>query len=113
RGRQSCRRQAYARAASIDAALGMCCAARLGGAGLGLCGTGTRPASGALDGPEAVGAVDRLVHAGLERHLGRVAALGADHREVLPGWAVIAPLVTARTTDVAHVVAGCLAHVAA
>src|SRR6476661_6199796 len=63
-----------------------------------------RPGLGGLDGPEAIGAVDRLVHAGLERNLGRVPALGADHREILARGPVVATFVAAGTADVAHVI---------
>src|SRR5664279_327280 len=72
------------------------------------------PGSGrGLDVPEAVGAVDRLVLARLERHLGGVAALRADDREVLALWPVIAALIAAWPTDLAHVKAARLTHLAA
>src|SRR6187549_1886580 len=57
------------------------------------------------DGPEAVRAVDRSVHARLERHLRLVATGRADHGEVLAVGAVVATLVAARAADVVGVVA--------
>ena len=63
---------------------------------------GVRPSrrgSARLDRPEAVGAVDRLVHAGLERDLGVVPAARAGHREVLADGRLAAPLVAARPAD--------------
>ena len=57
------------------------------------------------DRPEAVRAIDRPIHPGLERHMRLVAAGRADDREVLAARAVIAALVAARAADVADVVA--------
>src|SRR5206468_745335 len=57
------------------------------------------------DRPEAVGAVDRPVHARTERHLRLVAAGGADDREVLPVGTIDASLVAAWPADVTDVVA--------
>jgi hypothetical protein len=59
-----------------------------------------------LDLAEAVRAVDRPVHARLERHLRLVAARRADDGEVLAGGAVVAALVTTRSADLADVVPG-------
>src|SRR5512133_2935826 len=58
----------------------------------------SRPRSVGMGLPEAVGAVDRSVHARPERHLGLVAALGAQHREVLARRA--RALVAAGSTEV-------------
>jgi hypothetical protein len=55
---------------------------------------------------EAIGAIDRTVHAGLERDLGLVAAGRADHGEILPGDAIVAALVAAGPPDLADVVPG-------
>ena len=55
--------------------------------------------------PEAVGAVDRAVHAGLEGDLRLVATGRAHHREVLAVGAIIAALVAPRAADVSDVVA--------
>ncbi len=74
-------------------------------------GAGVRfePASDCLDLAEAVGAVDRPVHARLERDLRCVSALRADHGEVLAGRPVVAALVAARAADLASVVSTRLA----
>ena len=75
------------------------CSAHAGRAGgIVTAGSGRDP-SVRLDLAEAVGAVDRLVHPRLERHLRLVAARGADRREVLAGAAVVGPLVAARAAD--------------
>src|SRR5215467_7350732 len=63
-----------------------------------------RTASVRVGGPEAIRAVDRAVHARLERHLRLAAAGSADHGEVLASGTVVAPLIAARATDAAHVV---------
>src|SRR5688572_27385045 len=63
-----------------------------------------------LDVSEAVGAVDRPVHARLERHLRGVAALRTDDREILAHRPVIAALIAARSADLAHAIAAGLAH---
>src|SRR6187551_3689230 len=59
--------------------------------------------------PEAVRAVDGLVHAWLEGNLRGIAALRANDREVLAHRAVIAALVAARAADLADVEAARLA----
>jgi hypothetical protein len=74
-----------------------------------LCLNSARPRSARLarlDGPEAVGAVDRAVHSRLEGHLRLVAARRADDREVLARRAVVAALVATRPADLADVIAG-------
>src|SRR3954468_1616280 len=62
-----------------------------------------------LDLAEAVRAVDRLVHAGLERHLRLVTARRADGREVLAGTAVVRALVAPGATERVRVVAAAIA----
>src|SRR6188768_2959922 len=62
-----------------------------------------------LDLAEAVRAVDRLVHARLERYLRLVAARRADRREVLARSAVVGALVAARATQRGRVVAAAVA----
>src|SRR3954447_26462543 len=59
-----------------------------------------------LDGPEAVRAVDRAVHARLEGDLRLVPARRADDGEILAVRAVVAALVATRPADVADVIAG-------
>src|SRR5439155_7197325 len=66
---------------------------------------GSAARSARLDGPEAVGAVDRPIHPRLEGHLGLVPARRADHREVLAGRSILPALVAARPADVVEVVA--------
>src|SRR3954451_17411956 len=59
-----------------------------------------------LDGPEAIRAVDRAVHARLERDLRLVSAGRADDGEVLAVRPVVTALVAAWAADVADVIAG-------
>jgi hypothetical protein len=64
-----------------------------------------RPASVGLDLPEAIRAIDRSIHARLERNLCLVATRRADHGEILARHMVVSALIAARTADVTDVVA--------